>query len=759
MTLATSEKLYNLLPSVYRVRDASQGEVLRALLGVIETELQALETDIDDLYADWFIETCAEWVVPYIGDLLGVRGLHAGSADTFSLRAYVANTLAYRRRKGTATMLEQLARDVTGWDARVVEFFELLGTTQHLNHLRPQNLRTPDLRNAAALELVDTAFDTAAHTADVRHISEVAHISDMAHIERRGQSLQGRHNIPNIGIYVWRIQAYAVTRSNPRQQGVGFYSFDPLGLDQPLFNQPRTETRITQLAEEINVTDRLRRRPLYAELESLRQSLVDGSSPRLRYFDPKQPVLRVFLDGSTTPVTPERILICDLSDWRHPPSSKDYTAPDGSTVSLPIDAAVDPALGRLAFPAGETHDPVHVSYAYGASGDVGAGPYNRSQFVAELLKGSVDWQAGVSQEIPPLPGQIFATLGEAVQAWNAQPPGTVGLITVMDSRSYTENLTGASAIQIPEGSQLVIAAANWQEVLDPDSLVMTRQTGSFSADRLRPHLDGSLSVRGTASASSANPGGLVLDGLLLEGPLTVLAGNLGGLQVSHSSLVPAEGGLGVNPSVDPDQQNAQLAITLERTICGPFSLPGSVPNLTLVDSIIDQAGGTSAIDAPGAEADIRQCTVLGPLNLRSLEASNSIFTGLVLAERRQVGCVRYSFSPDGSQTPRRFRCQPDLALEVRAEALGLASAADLPADERTLVVNRVKPEFTSERFGDPEYAQLILNCAREIAAGADNGAEMGVYYHLMQPQREANLQESLAEYLRFGLEAGIFFVT
>ncbi len=759
MTLATTERLYNLLPSIHRVRDVSQGEVLRALLGVIEHELEALETDIDDLYADWFIETCAEWVVPYIGDLLGVRGLHAGSADTFSLRAYVANTLAYRRRKGTATMLEQLARDVTGWDAHVVEFFELLGTTQHLNHLRPHNLRTPDLRAAAALELVDTAFDTAAHTADVRHITNTAHISDTADIERQGQLLQGRHNIPNIGIYLWRIQAYAVTRSNPRQQGAGFYSFDPLGIDQPLFNQPRTETRITQLAEEINVTDRLRRRPLYAELESLRQSLVDGSSPKIRYFDPKQPVLRLFLDGSPDPVAAERILICDLSDWRNPPSSKDYISPDGSIVSLSIDAAIDPALGRLAFPAGETHDPVHVSYAYGSSADVGAGPYNRSQFVADSLKGGVDWQAGVSQEVASLPGQIFATLGEAVQEWNAQPPGTVGLITVMDSRSYTENLTGASAIQIPEGSQLVIAAADWPQVLDPDSLVLVRQTGMFSADRLRPHLDGSLSVRGTAPASSANPGGLLLDGLLIEGPLTVLAGTLGGLQISHCSLVPAEGGLAVNPSVNPDQQNAQLAITLERTICGPLSLPGSVPDLTLVDSIIDPAGGAAAINAPGAEADFRHCTVLGALNLRSLDASSSIFTGLVIAERRQVGCVRYSFSPDGSQTPRRFRCQPDLALEARAGALGLDSAADLPPDERTLVINRVKPEFTSERFGEPEYAQLILSCAREIAAGADNGAEMGAFYHLMKPQRETNLQESLTEYLRFGLEAGIFFVT
>ena len=229
----SDERLYNLLPAIYRIRDASQGEALRALLGVIETELQALETDVYGLFGDCFIETCSEWFVPYFGDLLGVRGLHAGTPGTFSLRAYVANTLAYRRRKGTATMLEQLARDVTGWDARVVEFFELLGTTQYLNHLRLYNHRTPDLRDASALELVNTAFDKAAHTADVRHIGSPSSRTDGA---------SSRHNIPNIGIYLWRLQAYAVARSNPREQGVGFYTFDPVGLDQPLFNRPRTET-------------------------------------------------------------------------------------------------------------------------------------------------------------------------------------------------------------------------------------------------------------------------------------------------------------------------------------------------------------------------------------------------------------------------------------------------------------------------------------------------------------------------------------
>jgi hypothetical protein len=91
------ERLYNLLPAIYRIRDAEQGEPLHAQLGVIEEELRALEQDISGLYEDMFIETCDEWVIPYIGDLLGVHGVHPLSARAGSLRSYVANTLACAR--------------------------------------------------------------------------------------------------------------------------------------------------------------------------------------------------------------------------------------------------------------------------------------------------------------------------------------------------------------------------------------------------------------------------------------------------------------------------------------------------------------------------------------------------------------------------------------------------------------------------------------------------------------------------------------
>ena len=117
MSANTTERLYNLLPTIYRLRDAEQGEPLRALLAILSNELGAVEADITGLYENWFIETSAEWVVPYIGDLLGVRGLSSITSSAFSQRSYVANTLHYRRRKGTANILEELARDVSGWPA------------------------------------------------------------------------------------------------------------------------------------------------------------------------------------------------------------------------------------------------------------------------------------------------------------------------------------------------------------------------------------------------------------------------------------------------------------------------------------------------------------------------------------------------------------------------------------------------------------------------------------------------------------------
>lgn len=735
MSETVNERLYNLLPAIYRIRDADQGEPLRALLGVMEEEFLAIEQDIAGLYEDLFIETCDEWVIPYIGDLLNVHGVHPISARAGSLRSYVANTIAYRRRKGTAAVLEQVARDITGWPAHVVEFFQLLGTTQHLNHLRMDNVRTPDLRDTNNLQLLLGPFETAAHTAEIRS----------------PKTAMGKYNIPNIGIFLWRIQSYPVDHTTAREVPGKGYTFDPTGKEISLFNQPQTEEKISHLAEEINVPDPLRRLPLYNELEARRKELISSKTPKSIYFG-KEPVLGLSLinEGQSQPdvILPEEIQICDLTNWGNSPASPGH-----------IRAAVDPVLGKLVLSDSISPLEVLVSYSYGFSHDVGAGPYTRTDFTHQVLNRQVDWQVGVSKEKTVVGSEnIFPDLASAVEEWNKQPERTVGVIAIMDSRTYQNNLTGEYSIKIPDGSQLLVVAADWPVIEDPNTFISQRRMGQFAATGLRPHLLGDIHINGTAGVDDSNPGELVLDGILIEGKISVVEGNLGGLQVAHCTLTPENDGIEVLSSGDPGKSNDTLKLTIRQTICGGIVLSETVPGLDLMDSIIGMDGNT-AIDAKGTTVRIEQCTILGRSYMRKLEASNSIFKQDVKVEQRQAGCMRFCFVPYNSHTPRRFQCQPDLALNKQAIKEEVSSVEDLPENIKNAVLDRLQPVFTSLTYGKPAYSQLSQACPVEIFTGAEDNSEMGVFSTLQQPQREKNLLAALEEYLRFGLDAGIFYVT
>ena len=124
--------------------------------------------------------------------------------------------------------------------------------------------------------------------------------------------------------------------------------------------------------------------------------------------------------------------------------------------------------------------------------------------------------------------------------------------------------------------------------------------------------------------------------------------------------------------------------------------------------------------------------------------------------------MRFSYVPPGSVTPRRYRCQPDLAVANAIAAalqtdplLSLAAQQQIGQD----VQSRVVPSFTTTLYGQPAFAQLLLSCPIEIRTGAEDGSEMGAFCHLKQPQRESNLKIRLQEYLPFGLEPAVVYVT
>ncbi len=127
-----ADKLWNLLPAVYRALDTDQFNTngpLRELVNRIGAQAAVLRRSIDRMWEDQSIETCDDWVIPYIGDLW--RPTWSPTSTPRGQRLDVAKTIYYRRRKGTLAILEEIAADITGWNAKVVEFFRRLGRTRH----------------------------------------------------------------------------------------------------------------------------------------------------------------------------------------------------------------------------------------------------------------------------------------------------------------------------------------------------------------------------------------------------------------------------------------------------------------------------------------------------------------------------------------------------------------------------------------------------------------------------------------------------
>jgi hypothetical protein len=85
--------------------------------------------------------------------------------------------------------------------------------------------------------------------------------------------------------------------------------------------------------------------------------------------------------------------------------------------------------------------------------------------------------------------------------------------------------------------------------------------------------------------------------------------------------------------------------------------------------------------------------------------------------------------------PRRYQCLPE--------------SAPTP--------DQAAPRFTSLRYGFPAYGQLSINAGAKLLTGADDEGQPGAFHFLYQPQRDTNLRVRLAEYLRVGLDAGIFY--
>jgi hypothetical protein len=695
-----ANQLYALLPAVVRGRDAANGLPLQVLMRVIAGQSAILEDNIRQLYDDEFIETCASWVIPYIGDLVGANPVYEIGAALQSRRAEVANTIGYRRRKGTLLALEQVAMDVSGMPAVAVEVFKRLIATESMRLVRPNHAATVDLRRGAQLDRSGGAFDALNRTIDVRRIAPRIRPAASPDPTPLDIALHGggRCNVPDIAVYLWRWKSHRVVAAPAFAVDARRYLFSPLGQNMPLFNHPPTRDSFSRMTTRLDVRQPIRRREFF-------------ESPASFYGGD----IQVIADG--TPKLISQICCCDLSDR---PNGQWGCAPKGMI-------AIDPELGRIQFAADLTPPrQLRVSYCYGFPADLGGGPYDRSPNVPAYTAAAFPFLAAVGSPATP-------TMADAVAAWNRQGPGAAGMILLPDFESYSAKLTGADAISVPQGSLLWIVSA---------------QSGAPPIfNNSRAVLRGDIEVRGT--------GQLFVNGIWISGAVHVR--DAAAVQFSDCTLLPGisldRDGLPAQPG-EPSivAPTPGASVSLLRSISGPVGVAEG--GATRICASIVDAGSRCGIAyaaadlvAEGADLHIEDSTVIGKIHVRTMElASNTIFLArlarrdpwraAVWCARKQAGCMRFCFIPADSITPRRYRCLPGDASSEAA----------------------FRPQFVSLQYGQPSYALLSGNVPWAVWTGADNGSQMGVYKVLEETEAVRNTQLRVPEFLPFNLEAGVFLV-
>ena len=766
---ARPDRLYDLLPVVHRMRDAGQGFPLRDLLRVLSSQADVLERDIDRLYDNWFIETCDDWVVPYIGELLGYTllpeaatlgegGRHdAGLGRVLAPRADVANTIDARRRKGTLSLLEDLARDAAGWPARAVEFYRRLGWTQHPDHRQLHRGGTADLRDPGRLQRIgwaNGAFDPFAHGVDVRR---------MGSTRRRG-----RHNIPAVGVFACRLRSHPVT-STPayclEERGPHCFSFSVLGSDTPLFQRVVAETDPTHIAGESNLPLPLRRyhfaeRGPLADYASVAAAQY-GDDRNMQIWAPDWPA-----KGQGVPVPREALIPADLSGWR-------YQAPRGRV-------AVDPERGRMMFPSNQRPKRgVWVSYQYGFAANLGGGEYGRITPELENATRYIVHAAlpGNDPASAELPIGHFANIGDALDAWSqAKDAAQARALDDLQGAGLPDSEAQAQR-QRPRALVIELAESGVYEGRIDLQLEAGEAIQIRAAERTRPVLrllDVRASQPDALTVAGLRGSRLLLDGLLIAGrgievhgpidddPPRTPEDDLSELLIRHCTLVP---GWSLHCDCDPKRpgepsitlDGTRAALRVEHSILGAImaispARRGEPSPLSVCDSILDATGiERVALGAPDevvacVEADFRRCTVIGEVQAHGIGlAEDCIFASQVRVLRRQHGCMRFCYAPPDSRTPSRFHCQPDLAL------------AAVPPERQARAARRLVPQFRSLRYGTPDYARLDDGACAELRAGASDRSAMGAYHDLYEPQREANLAARLQEYVPAGTDAGILF--
>ncbi len=791
--------LYSRLPEIYRIRDAEQTPAyqLRAYLSAVEEAYSAVHENIESLYHDLFIETCDDWVIPYLADLVGASHL---KGEAWTLRADVADTIALRRRKGTLAVIERLAANLTGWPARGVELRDRLAWQQHLNHQRPDrdtNINigltttpfplpprggTVPIRDPALLTLVNTPFDPFYHTADVKPAFD-----------------GGIHyNLPNLAIFLWRLQAYNLPLSQPVPKGwreiaslsgdearyvVGFdlhpleggpapgdagYPNDPQHRGRPvrLFNTYRHDPNADAAAlveldacpnpmprARLNTDGLLAGNPAaYISVDT-----YDHTDFELADFDTGDVGLNLFLPENQFAGRVWTFRGENLCAWE-----------DGLKRRLDeFEIAVDPVIGRVLFgvaSAAQRNALINnliVSFAYGAVGEVGAHPVDRSPRPT-TINGVGATVLEITAEGTP------SALENALDDLHTRTAPLV--IEIQDSLVHDVDLASISGVVTENGARtlrlahpLVIRAADGHRpTLRLRQPLRFRPVDVVAADPADQE-----ALEAQIATLSVRLEGLFLtrhSTLAFAAPLVARAA-LGRLEILSCTLDPG-GWIKRNgeraplaPSIHLDEtygwaggspEEVAFASTpdidLQRCITGSL-LVDDAYQLFLTECIVDagtapDADGTSAFaltaftnpaTAWAPETDVRSVTFFGRVRVDAISGDGTLFCQQLEVHDNQHGCLKFCwFSAKDDRLPPHHAC--------------------IDADDAVLV-------FTSTYFENPAYGQLALQSDWRIRQRGPGDDAMGAFGFLLEAHKWANLSIRLREFMPVGVRPLLIPVT
>lgn len=728
--------IFDRLPAIHRIRDAEQRppDQLRAFTSLFERAFGEIHADIEGLYHDLFIDTCADWVIPYLADLLGQSHL---SGDPWTLRAEIADTIALRRRKGTRGAIELLAFDLTGWAVHAVELRDHIVWHQHLNHQR-ENRGTVLLRHPATLSLLDTPFDPFGHLPDLRPAGHGA----------------VRHNLPNLAIYTWRLTPYTVPVSEPVSVAppvevdlgpspppeaapwVAQFEIHPVAEPVVLFNRHHFDADARPL--QLGALDGM---PGPIPRARLTSGAPDGRPEAYVSIDLHDPGAIDLGDRALQLHIPEDATAVPAEDWRFRGANLCAWELGLATPLARHEVAIDPVIGRLLFGLSTEDNALaliaglRVTYTYGALGPIGAHPISRT------------FDRPATVRVPTEQPTIAAALATA-----GSPSLTPLIIELVDSGTHAFDPAAVSG-SIDEGGPTILlardvtirAASGQRPVVQLARMLAVRAMTPGTSPRLR--LEGLYLTRGEtfpiepgeALIRRAAIGTLELDDCTLDpgGWLDRHGDHRAPIRVAL--VIAEEAGVQTPPEIH-----------VRRCITGPIKADRTI-RLFVTDSIVDAGVGPyepvpvdgtgyaiqTATGDPmvdwGPRTQLDGVTLFGRTRVQRAGARGAIFAQPVEVLDDQHGCFKHCWMPAlGNRTPQRFAC--------------------LLGDDARL-------RFTSEIFGHPAYGQLADAGDWRIRDRGPDDDHLGASNFLRHAHAIRNLRIRLRELMPVGIQPHLVPVT